>query len=259
MIIFKLFVQNHYISSDNYGIMVTLTYQERFKTLKGVFDEFTNRTLFELEKKNLFDELQSPLEVGKESNIFVGRKGDNKVIIKIYRIQNCDFKRMYEYIGKDTRYQFLKRKRRDIIFAWVQREYKNLLRAEKGGVRVPKVLGWKNNVIVEEFIGDTEAAPPLKDSYPAYPFQFLQEIITEIKKMYNVGLIHGDLSSFNILNFNEKPVIIDFSQATLTKTPNSEELLERDIKNILRFFLKLGVKEDFEKIFKEITEKQDND
>jgi RIO kinase 1 len=233
--------------------MVTLTYQERFKTIKGVFDEFTNRTLFDLQKKGVFDELVSPLEVGKESNVFVGNKGKKKVIIKIYRMQTNDFKRMYDYIRKDTRYQFLRKKRREIILAWTQREFKNLLRAEKGKVKSPHALGWKNNIIVEEFIGNKEAAPPLKDAYPAYPHQFLQDIITEMKKMYKVKLIHGDLSSFNILNHNEKPVLIDFSQATLTKTPNSEELLVRDVKNILKFFKKLGVEESFEKVMKEIT------
>ncbi len=233
--------------------MVTLTYQERFRTAKGVFDAFTNRTLFDLQKKGIFDELVTPIEVGKESNVFIASKGKERVVVKIYRMQNADFKRMYDYIRKDTRYQFLKNHRRQIILAWAQREYKNLMRAEKGGVNSPKVLGWKNNIIVEELIG--EPALPLKDTHPTYPHQFLQDIITEMKKMYEIGLIHGDLSSFNILNHDEKPVIIDFSQSTLVKTPNSEELLVRDIKNVLQFFKKLGINEDNEKIFKEITGK----
>ena len=73
-----------------------------------------------------------------------------------------------------------------------------------------------------------------------------------MKKMYNIGLVHGDLSSFNILNFNEKPVLIDFSQATLVKTPNSEELLERDVNNIVKFFKKLGVKAEIAEIMEKI-------
>jgi RIO kinase 1 len=235
--------------------MTTYTYQERFKTLKGVFDEHTERTLFKLQSQGIFDELVSPLEVGKESNVFIASKDDGKVIVKIYRVQNADFKRMYGYIRKDSRYEGLKNHRRQIIFAWTQREFKNLLRANKGNVTVPKVLGWRNNVLVEEFIGDAEPAPPLKDQYPAYPHQFFQDIVHEMKKLYKVGVIHGDLSSFNILNFHEKPVLIDFSQATLIKTPNSEELLERDVKNVLQFFKKLGIKEEPQKILKEITGK----
>ena len=233
--------------------MVTLTYQERFKTAKGVFDEFTNRTIFDLEKKEVFDEIVSPLEVGKESNVFIAKKGEEKVIVKIYRVQNCDFKRMFEYIKKDPRYDYLSHHRRKIIFAWVQREYKNLMRAAKYGVTVPKILAFKNNIIVEEMIGDSDPAPALKDQYPQDPAVFFEMVIVEMEKLYACGLIHGDLSSFNILNYNDKPVLIDFSQATLVKTPNSEELLERDVKNIVQFFKRLGVEANKEEILKRIV------
>ncbi|PIN73618.1 serine/threonine protein kinase [Candidatus Woesearchaeota archaeon CG10_big_fil_rev_8_21_14_0_10_45_16] len=233
--------------------MTTLTYQERFKTLQGVFDEFTNRTIFTLQSKGVFDELVSPLKVGKESNVFVAVKGEERVIVKIYRMQNCDFKRMFGYIKKDPRYEFLKSQRRQIILSWTQREYKNLLRADRGKVRVPKALAWRNHIIVEEFIGGEEAAPPLKDAPPKDPAAFLEDLLKEMRKMYKGGLIHGDLSSFNILNLDEKPVIIDFSQGTLIKSPNSQELLERDITNVLRFFEKQGIHKDKEKVFKRIT------
>ena len=172
--------------------MVTLTYQERFKTLKGVFDEFTHRNLFTLQSKGVFEELVIPLKVGKESNVFIAKKGNNKVIVKIYRVQNADFKRMFEYIRKDPRYQYLNNKRREIIFSWTQREYKNLLRAEKAGVKAPKPLSWKYNILVEEFIGNGEPALPLKDSLPNYPYQFFDDIVVEMRKMYQAGLIHGD-------------------------------------------------------------------
>ena len=168
-------------------------------------------------------------------------------------MQNCDFKRMYDYIRKDPRYENLRQKRREIILSWAQREYKNLIKSERSGVRVPKALGWKNHIIVEEFIGDEEPAPPLKDAYPENPEEFFDDVIDQMTKMYQNGLIHGDLSSFNILNYNEKPVIIDFSQATLVKTPNSEELLERDVKNVLHFFKKVGIKAKFEEVLKKIT------
>jgi RIO kinase 1 len=232
--------------------MVTRTSQERFRTSRGVFDSFTDRNLFELKSRGYFDELLSPIFVGKESNVFSAKRGTKKVIIKIYRVQNCDFKRMFQYIKQDPRYEFLRNKRREIIFAWTQREYKNLLRAERGKVKVPKVIAVKNNVLVEEFIGDSEPAPPLKDAYPDNPKKFFNEIVTEMKKMYKAKLIHGDLSSFNILNFNEKPVLIDFSQGTLVRTPNSLELLERDVQNIIKFFKKLGVKADFDKIMEKV-------
>ncbi|MBS3124059.1 serine protein kinase RIO [Candidatus Woesearchaeota archaeon] len=234
--------------------MVTRTYQERFKTLQGVFDNHTERNLFELESHKVFDELISPLKVGKESNVFLAKKrsagNEEYVIVKIYRVQNCDFKRMFEYIRKDPRYMFLKQKRREIIFSWTQREYRNLIAAAKAGVNVPKAISWRSHILVEELIG--EPAPPLKDLPPKNPKKFFALVIEEVKKLYQGGLIHGDLSAFNILNDHEKPYLIDFSQATVTKTPNSEELLERDIKNICQFFKKLGVKADAEEIKQEI-------
>ena len=232
--------------------MTTFQYQERFKTARGVFDEFTNRNLFELESREVFDTLVSPFEVGKESNVFIAKKGKQHLIVKIYRVQNCDFKRMYDYIRKDVRYEYLKKHRRDIIFAWVQREYKNLFRAQQAHVAVPQPLAWKYNLLVESMIGEEMPAPTLKDALPANPLEFFKLVVEEMKKLYKGGLIHGDLSSFNILNHNEKPYLIDFSQATLVKTPNAEELLERDVNNILKFFAKLGVKADKDETIQKI-------
>ena len=257
--------------------MVTRTYQERFKTLQGVFDAFTQRNLFELESRRIYDELVMPIKVGKESNVFIAKRRESKgkendgterkgresyVIVKIYRIQNCDFKRMFHYIKQDPRYDELRQHRREIIFSWVQREYKNLLKAAKAGVSVPKPLGWRAHILVEELIGDAKEGNPaqsIKDAPPKNPKEFAQKILVEIKKLYHAGLIHGDLSSFNILNNAEEPYFIDFSQGTITTTPNSHELLKRDIRNVSQFFGKLGLKIDEEKVFKEIVEPEKND
>ena len=233
--------------------MVTLTYQERFKTFQGVFDEHTERNLFELQSKGIFDELLSPLKIGKESNVFIAVKDNRKIIVKIYRVQNCDFKRMYGYIRQDPRYSYLKHHRRQIIFAWTQREFRNLKYAEKAGINAPKPLAFCDNIIIEEMIGDKDPAPPLKDVYPKNPRKCFDEVITSIKKLYQQGLIHGDLSAFNILIDKEKPYFIDFSQATVVKTPNSQELMQRDIKNMVTFFKKLGVERKAEEIIKEVT------
>ncbi len=233
--------------------MVTLTYQERFRTAKGVFDAFTNKTLYELQKRGVFDELLSPLSIGKESNVFIAKKGSKKVIVKIFRMQNAEFMKMYDYIRKDPRYEFLRNHRRQIILAWAQREYKNLLKCEKGKIRVPKTIGWRNHIIVEEMIG--EPALPLKDAEPEDPKAFFDEVVNQMKKMYKIGLIHGDLSSFNILNFDGVPVLIDFSQGTIIRTPNSEELLVRDIKNVVQYFNKIGLKINVDEVFKKVTGK----
>src|SRR3989338_637573 len=98
--------------------------KEKFKTYKGVFDNKTLRVIFKLESEGYFDELRSPVSVGKESNIFTAVKKDGTyVIVKIYRINNADFKRMYKYIGPDSRFKGLSNQRRKVIGAWAQREY----------------------------------------------------------------------------------------------------------------------------------------
>ncbi|MBI4151877.1 serine protein kinase RIO [Candidatus Woesearchaeota archaeon] len=235
--------------------MTQFTYQERFKTIKGVFDEFTNRTLFELESRGAFDTLVSPLKVGKESSVFIAQKDGEKLIVKVYFIQRANFLKMFAYIRKDPRYEYLQQRRRQIILAWAQREFKNLHRAVEAGVHSPRPLHWLNHIIIEEFIGDTEPALPLKDATPKNPSLFAKKVIDEMKRLYEAGLIHGDLSSFNILNYRETPYLIDFSQATLTKSPNSEELLKRDVNNIVRYFQKLGVFLEEEKLLLKIMGK----
>ena len=227
--------------------------KEKFKVMHNVFDEFTNLTLLKLISKGYIDGLESTLYVGKEANIFTALREGKRVIAKIYRLETCDFNRMYDYIKYDPRYQGLKKKKRKIIFSWVQREFRNLMKARQAGVRVPMPITFLNNVLVIEFIGKDEIAPKLKDSIPRNKKKFFNEIIDNMKKLYKDGLVHADLSSFNILNFNEEPVFIDMSQATTTEDVRSREYLERDINNIITFFNKLKLKINKEKTWNFIT------
>ena len=226
--------------------------KERFKVMQGVFDNFTERTLFKLISEGYFDALKSILFIGKESNVFSSTSKEGNRIVKIYRLETCDFNRMYDCIKEDPRYAGLKGKKRKIIFSWVQREYRNLLKAREAGVNVPIPLTFKNNIIVMEFIGEDRCAPKLKDGKPKNPSKFLKDIITNMAKLYKAGLVHADLSSFNILNFNEKPVFIDFSQTTVLRNSRAEEFLDRDIRNVSNHFKKLGLKPDESKIKKQI-------
>lgn len=228
--------------------------REKFKTWGNVFDQFTLRNLFELSSKGHFIELKSPISTGKEANIFSAETEHGKdIIVKIYRLETCDFNRMYDYIKYDARYVNLKAKRREIIFSWAQREFRNLMKSREAGVRVPLPIQCKNNILLMELIGDSEAAPKLKDMYPDDPEKFTNKIIDYMKKLHKTGLVHGDLSEFNILNWNDKPVFIDISQGTILRSANAEELLDRDIKNMCRFFRKMGVEKDVDDVKKIIT------
>ena len=90
--------------------------REKFKTYGGVFDEFTNRTLFRLITRGHIEGLQSPISIGKEAQVFSAlTKNNKKVAVKIYRLETCDFNRMYEYIRTDPRFDNLKKQRRKVI------------------------------------------------------------------------------------------------------------------------------------------------
>lgn len=228
--------------------------KEKFRTFEAVFDQFTLRNLFKL--GSFFDyEEMIPISVGKEANVFAAPSKKDKnsfVAIKIYRLETCDFNRMYDYIKSDPRYHNLKDKRREVVFAWAQREYRNLFAAREAHMKAPTPIHFLKNILVMEFIGDEHPAPKLKDAIPKNKKKFFDEIIKSIKNFYKAGFVHGDLSQFNILNYKDKPVFIDFSQATTLKNFNSEEWLARDIKNICDFFKKAGLKVSQEQVLKKI-------
>ena len=231
--------------------------KEEFKTWGDVFDAFTQRTVYKLITRGHFEGLESPVSIGKESNVFSAlRKDGTKVIVKIYRLETCDFNRMYDYIKGDSRFDRLKKGKRNIIFQWVQREYRNLMKAREANISVPTPLTFLNNVLVLEFIGDDgSVALKLKDGTPKNPKDFFERIILNMKKLHNAGLVHADLSAFNILNHGEKPVFIDFSQCTTLDSSRAMEYLERDIRNICLFFKKIGLKADEAKVKEQIVGK----
>jgi RIO kinase 1 len=218
--------------------------REEWKIYKNVFDKFTTEIVFKLISQGVIDGLESPLKIGKESNIFTAKAGDKIVVAKIYRLESCNFNKMYDYIKKDSRYVNTKKNRRDIIFAWVQREYRNLLIARQAGVRVPTPLAVNKNVLILDCIGGDFPAQQMKDDLPKNPSEFMEDLMDNLRKLYKAGLVHGDLSEFNILNLDGKPVLIDFSQSTTTKSESALELLKRDSRNIAKFFRKTGIKAD---------------
>lgn len=228
---------------------------EKFKTYGGVFDAFTDRLLFKIESKGLFDHIQSPIFRGKEAHVFSAKKDHHYVAVKIYRLETCDFNRMYDYIKYDRRYVTLRKHKRKVIFAWAQREYRNLLIAREAGARVPTPLHRAEHILILEFIGDhDQAALRLKDAHMEDPEATFNDIVKQMKKMYKANLIHGDLSHFNILFHKNKPIIIDFSQSTTKENPRADEYLRRDIRNICNFFKKYGVDAHEQDVYVKITQ-----
>ncbi len=229
--------------------------REKFKTYNDVFDRFTINNLIQLIKKGHFrEETMAPIKIGKEANVFSAEGKDKKICIKIYRLETSNFNKMHDYIIAEPRYFGGLTSKRKIIFAWVKREFRNLLVAQKAGLNAPKPIKVLNNILLMEMIG--EPAPMLKDSKPEKPEEFFNQVIDNIKKFYMQGYTHGDLSAYNILNHKNKPWLIDFSASTSEKNPMFQELLKRDIHNITKYFVKLGVNTSEEKLIKKIKKEK---
>lgn len=222
-----------------------------------VFDSITLKTLYKLTNTGNIHRLNGAISTGKEANVFKGAdENEEFVAVKIYRVTTSDFKKMQAYIQGDPRFHVRTTNKRQLINAWVTKEFRNLQRADEAGVRVPKPIVSKNNVLVMEFIGDGEgnAALPMRHSYIPEPQKLLNKIIKYMKLLYqDAGLVHGDLSSYNILIQDDEPVIIDISQGMIRDHPIAEELLNRDIENIIKDFKKLKINASFEEIKSEIT------
>jgi len=230
--------------------------KEIWKVYNDVFDQFTLRSVERLSAKGLFEELSSTVAIGKEANVFTARKKDGSLVCaKIYRLEVCDFNRMYEYIRQDRRFEDLKNNRRKVIFSWAKREYSNLFRVREMGISSPAAYGFLNNILVMELIGDVKAAPLLKNKIPEDLNDFFKKVVANMKLLWKNDFVHGDLSHYNIINHNENPVFIDFSHGTNNLSYNYLELWDRDVKNVAEFFMKHGISTDPKKLYKEITGK----
>ncbi len=208
--------------------------REEFKVYQGVFDNFTIKTLYELSKK-YFDIIGGPIKTGKEADVYFVLKGKEKIAAKIFRINTSNFKRMRDYIIGDDRFPYIGKGRRKLVFAWTKKEFANLQTANKIGIMAPKPIAFKNNVLLMEFIGNENPAPTAKENPPKNKKEWAEIICRYMKKMEKHGFVHGDLNEFNVLNFNEKPVIIDWAQAVFKEHPLFEKMMERDKENVRKW------------------------
>lgn len=215
------------------------------KVSSEIFDKSTLQVLYKLANQGHLDVLNGAISTGKEANVLKGIKDDGSIVaVKIYRIATSDFKKMQYYIAGDPRFNVRSSNKRQLINNWVNKEFRNLTRLRDAGVYVPEAITSLNNVLIIEFIGDVygNPAPTVKNLPPEDPNDFYEKLVAQMDRFINkANLIHGDLSSYNILNFHEEPVIIDVSQSVVRDHIIANELLERDIKNISFEFSKMGV------------------
>lgn len=234
--------------------------RDKFKVYGNVFDQYTLANLNRLSARQLYHELKSSVSIGKEANIFTASTNAEHIIVKIYRLESCNFNKMYDYLKQDSRMVGIKKQKRKIVFAWTKREYRNLMKARDLGVNVPTPIEVLDNILLLEFLGKgDEPALQLKDlNYKKMGEEktrtLLNQVIHQMRILHKGGLVHGDLSGFNMLYHNSLPYFIDFSQATVSTNYQYKELLERDVKNVCQLFRR-HITTSEEAIMEQITRK----
>jgi RIO kinase 1 len=213
------------------------------KTVEEVFDKATNIAIDQLMSRGTLSYLNGVVASGKEARVYWGVAADGTArAVKIYLTASAEFKRRMRYVAGDMRFQKLPSSVRQMIMLWVQKEFKNLQLADGAGIRVPKPIAIRENILVMEYIGEPPRSAPLfaEAEVDASDYRWTMKMIRQLYKKAN--LIHADLSEYNIFKPAPKErVLFDMGSAVLTSHPEAKELLLRDVTNVVRFFKKRGV------------------
>jgi len=176
------------------------------------------------------------LGVGKESDVYLAFTPlDEPVVLKFHRLGAVNLhsaSRIRGYLAESKRLPWIFRSKSS-----ANREFNILKAVFKAGVRVPMPIVWDRHVVVMSYVdGDLLY---VCDFLPD-PLEFFHMILDEIRLLYSkCGYVHGDLSEYNIIVTPDlKPVIIDWPQAVEVDNPSAMMLLERDVSNIVNFFIK---------------------
>jgi RIO kinase 1 len=212
------------------------------KVMEEVFDRATLLAVKDLLSKGELQYLNGVVNAGKEARVYWGVAGDGTArAVKIYFTASAEFKRRMRYVAGDRRFSRIPSTTRGLIDLWVQKEYKNLQLAEAAGIRVPKPCSFNENVLVTEYIGTPPGHAPVFAEVEVNRSDYDWTIRT-IRALYSrAGLVHADLSEYNIFKLGKERILFDMGSAVLTTHPESRELLRRDVGNIVRFFGRRGV------------------
>ena len=211
----------------------------------------TPKRLEPLIEDGLIDEVLRPLMSGKEAAVYVVRCGNELRCAKVYKEANKrSFRQAAEYQeGRKVRNSRQARAmakgskfgRKETEDAWQNAEVAALFRLAGAGVRVPKPFDFLEGVLLMELVADEygDAAPRLNDVVlePDQAREYHAFLIQQIVLMLCTGLVHGDLSEFNVLLTPTGPVIIDLPQAVDAAGNNHAfSMLERDVGNMASYF-----------------------
>lgn len=215
---------------------------DQFKVEESVFDDATFAAIYKLVQDGYIEAFGGPVSTGKEASVYSALGAEDTVAVKIYRINASDFQHMRAYLDGDPRFSGIGSDKSKVVLAWVRKEFANLQRAQEAGVNVPEPITTERNVLVMEYVGDEQGRARRLIEVEIENPETAYEVIREYtRRLYDAGLVHGDLSEYNIVVHDGQLYVIDLGQAVTVHHPNSREFLERDCRNVARFFSQQGV------------------
>lgn len=211
----------------------------------------TPKSLEALVRDGLVDKVMRPLKSGKEATVYVVLSEGEVRCAKVYKEANkrgfhkqalyqegrkVRNSRQARAMEKNSRFG---RKQQEEV--WQNAEVEALYKLSAVGVRVPQPYNFVEGVLLMELVVDEQgaAAPRLNDLVLTreQAIEYHGHLIKEVVKMLCVGIVHGDLSEFNILIDSTGPVIIDLPQAVdAAANNNAPSMLERDVNNLAAYF-----------------------
>ncbi len=211
----------------------------------------TPKRIEPLVQDGLVDEVIRQLMSGKEAAVYVVRCGEEVRCAKVYKEAN---KRSFRQSADYTEGRKVKNSRRARAMekgtrygrkaqeeAWQNAEVDALYRLAAAGVRVPKPYNFHEGVLLMELVTDSEgnAAPRLNDVVLTAELsrEYHRILIAQVVRMLCAGIVHGDLSEYNVLVDSIGPVIIDLPQAIDAAANNqARKMLLRDVENLAAYF-----------------------
>lgn len=195
----------------------------------------------------VIDEVLRSLKSGKEATVYLVRSGTSTRCAKVYRdMAQRSFQRRTRYqegrkvrgsrqaraMGKSTQFG-----RKEQESAWKNAEVNALYQLTAAGVRVPRPFGYFDGVLIMELVADADGEPAPRlgevDMTAETAREYHAFLIQQVVRMLSLGLIHGDLSEFNVLVTPDGPVIIDLPQAVNAAGNNgAKDMLARDVNNL---------------------------
>jgi serine/threonine-protein kinase RIO1 len=250
------------------------------KTRGGAMDGNVRLQIAAAVNAGLIERCNGVVKEGKEGLVYHAESGRNSrtgldssdstpeidsdgydVAVKVFK-RIAEFKNRSDYVDGDPRYvkqKFKTNDAREHVVLWTEKEYRNLLRAHRGGIAVPKPLYQKENILFMRFLGESGWPSPqlreiqMKKGSTRWATLYCQTLVAMRRLYHCARLIHGDLSEYNILicprwQVKQGPlereegdedlqvVLIDFGQAVEITHPAAQYYLSRDLSTVTQFF-----------------------